>query len=80
MTKTFGKTRIGLEFGAAEDGLTSLEGGAWKIGIAQNVTEFARISLGYGENSLDRVASEENIAAEWNNSPDGIVIEITLSR
>ena len=80
VTKTFGKTRIGLEFGAAEDGLTSLEGDAWKIGIAHDVTEFARISLGYGENSLDRVASEENIAAEWNNSPDGIVIEITLSR
>jgi len=80
VTKTFGKTQIGLEYGAAKDGLTALEGDAWKIGIAHDVTKHARFSLGYGENSLDRVASGANPAPQWKNSPDGIVIEITLLR
>lgn len=79
-TKTLGKYVIGADYGGAEDDLTGLEAETWTIGVSRTFTKNAKISLGYRENSLESVTSLPNFAASRPLSPDGIVMEITLSK
>ena len=80
VTKSLGEVILGAEFGRAEDELLGRESETWRIGLSHAFTEYARISLGYGENSLDSVDSVSIPRLGDENSPDGVVIEITLSR
>lgn len=80
ITKSVGKVILGAEYGKASDDLSGLEGDAWKLGLSHELSKHAKISLGYAENSLDLPPSGAFGVTTGKNSPEGIVIEITLSR
>lgn len=79
VTKSLGDYVLGAEYGWAEDKLTGLQGDAWKIGVSHAVTKHAKITLGYAENSLNLSQPNTFALLPGKNSPEGIVIEITLS-
>ena len=79
LTKSVGDYLIGAEYGFAEDDLTGLEGDAWKLGVSRNVTKHARFTLGYADNGLNLSPTNAFGVSAGKNSPEGIVIEITLS-
>ena len=80
ITKTYRGFLFGGEYGQAEDGNTGLDGDVWKLGISHSVTKHAKMTLGYAENSLKLSPNSAFGASGRKNSPEGIVIEITLSR
>lgn len=79
LTKSVGDYVLGAEYGFAKDDLTGLEGDAWKLGVSRNVTKHAKLTLGYAENSLNLSPINAFGVLAGKNSPEGIVIEITLS-
>ena len=79
LTKSVGDYLIGAEYGFAEDDLAGLEGEAWKLGVSRNVTKHARFTLGYADNGLNLSPTNAFGVSAGKNSPEGIVIEITLS-
>ena len=79
VTKSLGEYVFGAEYGWGADKLTGLQGDAWKIGVSHAVTKHAKITLGYAENSLNLSQPNTFALLTGKNSPEGIVIEITLS-
>jgi predicted porin len=79
LSKSVGAYVLGAEYGHATDSLTKLEGDAWKLGVSRNVTNYAKLTLGYAENSLKSASFSDQMRQSGKNSPEGIVIEITLS-
>ena len=67
----------GAEYGRASDDAAGVEGDSWRAGIARNVNENARLSLGYRSDQLDPAGQ---LVASRTVSGEGIVFEITLSR
>ena len=70
----------GIRYGQAEDESVAVEGENWSIGGATNISQNIRIAAGYQSNDVEfGPLPLTNPQSGDINSPDGIVVEVTLS-
>ena len=70
----------GVRYGESEDENVQAENANWSIGAAKNISENARLAIGYHSSDADFAPIPlSNPQTDTVSGPDGLVVEITLS-